>query len=953
MSSSSSGLPAPWTPPSVEELDRLLPQYAIDAMLGRGGMGAVYQGHQASLGRKVAIKVLPEHLISGDAEDIHQYVERFKLEARSMANLDHPAIISVYDFGQTEAGHLYFVMEFIDGMDIEQYIHACGGCVDAEHAIAIVSHVLDALDYAHSKGIIHRDIKPANVLLNRDGRVKIADFGLVKAFGDGKEGDEDSAMTVLTMTNVAMGTPDYIAPEAMDEGSVADHRGDLYAVGVMLYRMLTGKLPRGIFKLPSEENAQLDPRFDELITHGMAGNPDERFQSASEFRVKLGELISHPVTRIESGQDSDAVAPPVGKSRLNLPAAGPLSGAARSRARNSRRAGATQPRKSRAPAIGAVVAVGLVVAGMVYFFFSNLPRGGDTARFDLTSALELPAEAPDRSSAAVADSASDGSQTAKPEISPVPAGWTPLFNGRDLDGWSVKSGFAKFTVENGEIVGRSAAGSPNAFLCTDAEYGDFELEFEVKLDAGPNSGVQIRSQLKDVAKPGSYGGVGHGPQVEIEASPGTSGYLFGEATGMGWFSQDSVDHRRLRNGEWNQFRVLAEGPRIQTWINGDVVEDLSRDDVYSRYPSGFIGLQIHKVKAGEGPYEVRWRNIRLRDPAATVTASEPETGDTLILKGGEGPGKGKHIVLICGDPEYRSEESAPMLAKILSRSHGFDCTVVFSWTDGFIDPANQEGLRGLEALDSADLMIIGTRFRKPDREGAEKITAFLNAGKPVIGFRTATHAFQGNSQFGTGSGAIPFGQFGRRVLGEEWVAHHALHLREGTRSVVEEANRTHPVINGVSFFAPTDVYAVSHLTSADTVLLRGAVTKTLNPDSELISGAKNNPMQALAWLHTYTAPDGETRGQAFCTTAGASVDFVSEGLRRLVVNAAYHLTGLKVPAKADVEFVDPFYPSFYGFHKNPAWFRNLDLQPEDFGLGKSPRFEDPARSPKWPFRPLP
>lgn len=295
-----------------------------------------------------------------------------------------------------------------------------------------------------------------------------------------------------------------------------------------------------------------------------------------------------------------------------------------------------------------------------------------------------------------------------------------------------------------------------------------------------------------------------------------------------------------------------------------------------------------------------------------------------------------------------------MLAKILAEKHGFDCTVVFSWTDGYIDPNSQGGLRGLEALDTADLMIIGTRFRKPDEKGAAHITAFLNAGKPVIGFRTATHAFNGNGQFGEGEGAIKFGQFGRMVLGEQWVSHHGGHKREGARGVVEEANKAHPILNGVSdVFAPSDVYGVKHLTDADTVLMRGAVTATLDPKSEPVEGEKNDPMQALAWLHPYTAPDGKTKGESFCTTAGASVDFVSDDLRRLVVNAAYHLTGLEVPAKADVDYVDAFYPSFYGFVREEGWYKNLDLQPDDFGLGKTPHVADPPGSPVWPFRPVP
>ena len=150
----------------------------------------------------------------------------------------------------------------------------------------------------------------------------------------------------------------------------------------------------------------------------------------------------------------------------------------------------------------------------------------------------------------------------------------------------------------------------------------------------------------------------------------------------------------------------------------------------------------------------------IRDRLVTSFAN---AADTLFLKGKDGPGKGKHIVIITGDEEYRSEESGPMLGKILAQKHGFDCTIIFSWTDGYIDPNNQKGLRGLKALDKADLMIIGTRFRQPSQEEAVPITNFLNAGKPVIGFRTATHAFTGGNKFGSGEGAIGFGAFGSRL----------------------------------------------------------------------------------------------------------------------------------------------------------------------------------------------
>ena len=315
----------------------------------------------------------------------------------------------------------------------------------------------------------------------------------------------------------------------------------------------------------------------------------------------------------------------------------------------------------------------------------------------------------------------------------------------------------------------------------------------------------------------------------------------------------------------------------------------------------------------------------------------------------DGPGGGKKIVLLAGDEEYRSEEAMPMLGKILSQKHGFDCMVVFSIDEktGIIDPNNQKSLHGLKALEGADLMMVATRFRDLSDEEFAIIGRFLNAGKPVIGLRTATHAFRGKAKFES----LACAEFGLKILGEKWVSHHGSHKHQGARGVVEEANKNHPVLNSVAdVFAPSDVYGVVHLGAADTILLRGAVTENLDPASKPIPGDKNNPMMALAWLHEYTAPDGATKGTAFCTTAGAAVDLVSEDLRRIVVNAAFHLTGLEVPEKADVDYVDPYYPSFFGFVKTETLLKGAGLKPADYGLGKSPPASDPPRSPAWPFR---
>jgi hypothetical protein len=190
-------------------------------------------------------------------------------------------------------------------------------------------------------------------------------------------------------------------------------------------------------------------------------------------------------------------------------------------------------------------------------------------------------------------------------------GWKDLFNGENLDGWTQRNGTATYKIDGDAILGITAEGSPNSFLCTDEDYGDFELKFEVKVDDRLNSGVQIRSKTRDTPT-----GRVNGPQVEIEASGkkgGESGYLYGEASG-GWMTpkDQRQPHKHFKDGEWNAYRILAKGPRIQVWVNGTMVSDLTDEAKFKEYPKGFIGLQVHSIGKGQGPYEVRWRNLKLR-----------------------------------------------------------------------------------------------------------------------------------------------------------------------------------------------------------------------------------------------------------------------------------------------------------------------------------------------------
>lgn len=275
-----------WEPPSVEHLQLLLPNYEILGLLGRGGMGAVYKARQISLDRLVAIKILPS--------DIHDeevnYGERFKNEARTMARLSHPAIVSLIEFGETSEQLLYMVLEFIEGTDVAQMLEE-RPILPPEEALRIAAHMCDALGYAHSHHVIHRDIKPANVMLDKEGRVKVADFGLAKmATGD----------SGLTQTNMVMGTPDYIAPETYLGMHLADHRADIFAVGVMLYRMITGSVPRGSYLKPSHKVRGLDPRLDGIIEKAMEEEREARYQSAAELRAAIDEVLSRPATTLQA-----------------------------------------------------------------------------------------------------------------------------------------------------------------------------------------------------------------------------------------------------------------------------------------------------------------------------------------------------------------------------------------------------------------------------------------------------------------------------------------------------------------------------------------------------------------------------------------------------------------------------------------------------------------------------
>ena len=289
----------------------------------------------------------------------------------------------------------------------------------------------------------------------------------------------------------------------------------------------------------------------------------------------------------------------------------------------------------------------------------------------------------------------------------------------------------------------------------------------------------------------------------------------------------------------------------------------------------------------------------------------------VSYQGKEGPGKGKHIVFISGDEEYRSEESFPMLGKLLSQRHGFDCTVLFSQDEsGEINPDNQTNIPGMHLLKDADLIVLGLRFRELPDADMKHFADYLESGKPIIGTRTSTHAFRYARQKDSPYAKFSFnrgddwkGGFGQQVLGDTWISHHGRHKRESTRGVINEEHKDHPVLNGVEdVWGPTDVYGIRNLPKTATVLLHGAVLTGMKPSDPPVEGKKNDPMMPVFWVRKYNE-----KTTVVNTTMGSSTDFECEDLRRAIINAAYWTLGLEVPEKANADIVGEYKPTPYGF----------------------------------------
>lgn len=299
------------------------------------------------------------------------------------------------------------------------------------------------------------------------------------------------------------------------------------------------------------------------------------------------------------------------------------------------------------------------------------------------------------------------------------------------------------------------------------------------------------------------------------------------------------------------------------------------------------------------------------------------------------PGAGQKIVLISGDEEYRSEEALPMLGKILARRHGFDCKVLFAIDpDGTINPGRTDNIPGLEALDGADLMILFTRFRDLPDDQMKHIVDYVESGRPIIGLRTATHAFNLKKHKKYASydwqSKDPEGGFGRSVLGETWISHHGKHGVQSTRGVIAPEADHHPIVRGVqsaSIWGPTDVYGVRLPLPGDSkAVILGYVLSGMSPTTSVVKSKQNDPPMPVAWTRTHKGRQGR-EARVFATTMGASQDLESEGLRRVLVNACYWTLRMedKIPETSDVSLVGEYKPRRFGFGGYAKGVRPFDL----------------------------
>jgi hypothetical protein len=323
--------------------------------------------------------------------------------------------------------------------------------------------------------------------------------------------------------------------------------------------------------------------------------------------------------------------------------------------------------------------------------------------------------------------------------------------------------------------------------------------------------------------------------------------------------------------------------------------------------------------------------------AALLICTGAMAVDRLVIQGKSGPGKGKRIVLVSGDEEYRSEQALPQLARILSQRHGFDCTVLFAIdpNDGTINPTQTDNIPGLESLDSADLMILFTRFRNLPDAQMKHIVDYVESGRPIVAMRTATHAFDLKTsktyQRYSWNSKEWDGGFGRQVLGETWIDHHGRHAVQSTRGIFVKGQEKHPILRGIqdgTIWVPTDVYKVRiPLPDGTHPLVLGEVLEGMNASDAPVAGKQNDPMMPVAWTRSYTGAQRKP-ARIFTTTMGSAQDLLNEGFRRLLVNACYWAIGMerRIAERSSVDLVGAYQPLPFKFGGAAKGVKPSDLE---------------------------
>jgi len=361
-------------PPSLEEIARHFPQFEILECLGRGGMGVVYKARQPKLNRVVALKILAPEKVAEP-----KFAERFEREAQALARLNHPNIVTVYDFGETD-GLYYLTMEFVDGVSLRHLLQTRR--LAPQEALIIVPKICEALQFAHDHGVVHRDIKPENVLLDKSGRVKIADFGIAKIVGvtplDSTDAENLAAKPgqgTLTQDQV-LGTPHYMAPEQVEKPQSVDHRADIYSLGVVFYEMLTGELPLGKFQPPSSRKVEVDVRLDDVVLRALEKDPQRRYQQVSQVKTAVDTIASTAASPSPTA-DAEALAREILARNYNLDI------------RSCLRRGWTLVRNNFWPLVG-ITALLLALFSFVSLIGGSIRRGPAGAdSLEITSALAL------------------------------------------------------------------------------------------------------------------------------------------------------------------------------------------------------------------------------------------------------------------------------------------------------------------------------------------------------------------------------------------------------------------------------------------------------------------------------------------------------------------------------------------------------------------------------------